>query len=444
MHLKRFWTVLGAFCFILSTEAYAQIDNLTNMSAEWVRLANRNAATDAADIVVYNPAGLVSLSNGFHLNVSNQTLFRKPEHTFTDPITLSTVSFEQDSPDWFVPNVYAAYTCDRWSVFTGVYIPGNAASLDYPDGSITTKRIGAVLFQQINQPFIEGFGMPGYTSVAGESIEASSLYLTGTIGGAYKVTDFISVAAGLRYIRAENDIEGGLTMTGGAFGELTPDLPFVVDVEQSADGWGAVFGVQVVPVKELVLALHYESQVSLNFEDKVQGSDNISQEIGLFIDGDRNHRDFPAMIGFGVSYQITPELRGEADLNYFFQEAADWGRSDAGEDISGMAGDVWSWGLSAAYQATPKLEISGGFLYTDHLWDDMDGYFLSATGAIETLYSDNWNLSTGIGYRITPNIKANLGLAFTIWDDETLITDIGPVKTENSTTTVAVGVDLSF
>ncbi|HRT44964.1 MAG TPA: outer membrane protein transport protein [Desulfomonilia bacterium] len=444
MRLNRFWSILGVLGTMIATDAYAQIDNLTNMSAEWVRLANRNAATDAADIVVYNPAGLVCLSDGFHLNVSNQTLFRRPEHTFTDPLTLSPVSFEQDDPDWFVPNVYAAYTRDRWSVFAGIYIPGNGASLDYPDGSITTRRIGAGVLQQINQEFMDAFGQVGYTAIAGESIEASSLYLTGTIGGAYKITDCISIAAGVRYIQADNDIEGELTLTGGTLGEATPDVPLTVDVEQSANGWGAVFGIQAVPIDGLVLALRYESKVSLNFKDDVNGSDNISQDIGLFVDGDRNRRDFPAMIGFGASYQITPELRGEADFNYFFQEAADWGRSVTGERISDMAGDVWSWGLSAAYLATPELEISAGFLYTDHLWDDMDGYFLSATGAIETLYSDNWNLSTGIGYRITPAVKLNLGVAFTIWEDETINTDIGPVKTENNTTTVAVGVDLSF
>lgn len=445
MFLKRVLIVLGILGVVFVPQARAQIDNLTNMSAEWVRLANRNAATDAADIVVYNPAGLASLSDGFHLNVSNQTLFRKPQHEFVDPITSGPVSFEQDDPDWFMPNVYAAYTKDRWSVFTGIYIPGNGASLDYPDGSITTRLIGLELIQEINQQIFDAFGVENaYTALANESIEASSLYLTGTIGGTYRVTDIVSLAAGVRYIRAENDIEGELTVTGGILGEMTPDQQFVVDVDQSADGWGFVLGIQVVPVEDLVLALRYESEVNLNFENDVHGSDNL----GIFIDGEMNHRDFPAMIGFGVSYQITPELRGEADFNWFFQENADWGRSETGERISDMAGDVWSWGLSAAYQATPELEVSAGFLYTDHLWDDMDGYFQSATGAIETLYSDNWNLSTGIGYLIGPGIRLNLGVAFTIWEDETILINAGPltipVKTENSTTTAAVGVDISF
>lgn len=439
MFLKRFLIFLGILGAFFATQAHAQIDNLTNMSAEWVRLANRNAATDATDIVVYNPAGLASLSDGFHLNISNQSMFRRPQHEFADPATGSTASFEQGDPDWFVPNVYTAYTKGLWSVFAGIYIPGNGASLDYPDGSITTRLIALDLLTNPASPF-SGI----YSGVTGESIEASSLYLTGTIGGACQVSDCVSVAAGVRYIRAENCIEGSLTLTS----DSAEPYPLAVDVDQSADGWGAVFGIQLMPVDELVLALRYESRVSLNFKDDVNGSDNISQDIDLFVDGDRNRRDFPAMIGFGASYQVTPELRGEADFNYFFQEAADWGRSDTGRDISDMAGDVWSWGLSAAYLATRELEVSAGFLYTDHLWDDMDGYFQSATGAIETLYSDNWNLSTGVGYLIRPGIKVNLGVAFTIWEDETIFIDAGPltipVRTENSTTTVAAGVDLAF
>ncbi|MGI6397062.1 MAG: hypothetical protein ACOX3E_07640 [Desulfomonilia bacterium] len=176
MFLKRVLIVLGILGVVFVPQARAQIDNLTNMSAEWVRLANRNAATDAADIVVYNPAGLASLSDGFHLNVSNQTLFRKPQHEFVDPITSGPVSFEQDDPDWFMPNVYAAYTKDRWSVFTGIYIPGNGASLDYPDGSITTRLIGLELIQEINQQIFDAFGVENaYTALANESIEASSL-----------------------------------------------------------------------------------------------------------------------------------------------------------------------------------------------------------------------------------------------------------------------------
>ncbi len=45
-------------------------DNKTNWSAEYIGILNRNAATDAADIVMYNPAGVMKMQNGLYGNLS--------------------------------------------------------------------------------------------------------------------------------------------------------------------------------------------------------------------------------------------------------------------------------------------------------------------------------------------------------------------------------------
>jgi long-subunit fatty acid transport protein len=110
---KRKLIVFSIFftLFFCTATAYAQIDQLTNMSVEWIRTGNRNAATDSTDIVVFNPAGLTKMSDGFHVNLSNQTLFRSPEHRFdlNLPASKDTHKYEQDSPDYFLPNFYCAY-----------------------------------------------------------------------------------------------------------------------------------------------------------------------------------------------------------------------------------------------------------------------------------------------------------------------------------------------
>ena len=77
--LKLFLIALLTCCSQLIN---AQLDNLSNMSAEWMRLSARNAATDATDIVVYNPAGITSMTNGLHINIGNQSLFRNPSHQY--------------------------------------------------------------------------------------------------------------------------------------------------------------------------------------------------------------------------------------------------------------------------------------------------------------------------------------------------------------------------
>ncbi|MGC9324787.1 MAG: OmpP1/FadL family transporter [Desulfomonilia bacterium] len=438
MFSRRIVLSVCLFSMMVVPAVYAQIDNLTNMSAEWIRMSNRNAAIDAPDIVVFNPAGTVSLSPGFHLDIGNQFMFRMPEHSFTDPLDTGDLGYEQESPDLLVPNVYAAYTRDQWSLFGGIHIPGGGASLDYPDGSFTTRLIGASLIGP-GGPY-EGI----YTAITDESIEAQSVYIATTLGGAYQVTDLFSLAIGIRCINARNTIDGRLTLSGGVAGDATPDIPLRVDVDQSARGWGGIFGIQIIPRERLIIALHYETQVKLDFEDDINSADNISEDLGLFVDGEKNRRDFPAMVGLGASYQINPKLRCEADFNWFFQKNANWGKNEDGSDNSNDAGDVWSIGAAAAYQLSPELEVSGGFLYTKHDWDDLDAYYNNNLGAIEVMYSTNVNLSTGFAYRIRPNVKLNLGVSYTLWNDEDILTPIGEVSTENTTFTTALGIDIAI
>lgn len=417
-------------CLLLSNgQCFAQIDNLTNMSAEWVRMSNRNAATDAADIVVYNPAGLVSMSDGFHLNLSNQMMFRKPSHSFDDPLGTGRLSYEQDSPDLFVPNLYASYKKGLWSVFGGVYMPGSAGAIDYPDGSITTRELGAAS--------LLGQTTTDYQGMTSEHLKGTSLYLATSLGGAYKVSEKISVAAGIRNISVSNSIKGGLTLTGGT----NPDYPLNVHVDQEDNGWGGILGVQVRPDDRLNLALHYESPVKLDIKTDVKHDDT-----GLYVDGEKNRRDFPGMIGMGASYQFTEKFRGELDANYWFQNAANWGKASDGRDISNLAGDCWSIGVTGVYQITPELDVSAGTLYTLFRWNDIDAYYSDNLGSYEVQYSNNVNLAAGFGYKIIPALKLNCGLNYTWWKDESVF-DSNIQKTvdmKNSTLIFALGFDYSI
>ena len=58
------------------------IENKHNWSAEWVRSLNRNAATDSADAVAYNPAGVMKMDSGFYLNGTGQYALKDYSNTF--------------------------------------------------------------------------------------------------------------------------------------------------------------------------------------------------------------------------------------------------------------------------------------------------------------------------------------------------------------------------
>lgn len=439
--MKKMYAFYGViifiFIFIFSTGIFAQIDNLTNMSAEWIRMSNRNAATDATDIVVYNPAGLTKLADGFHLNLSNQTLVRKPEHTFDLGIGLGKESYTQDSIDAFLPNFYAAYKKDNWAIFGGVYIPGGGAVVDYPRGSLTTKLIGLSLL-----PLFPGV----YDYFKDDFLEASSLYLTTTFGAAYALYDTISVAAGVRYIMAKNTIKAGITLTN--FSGLAPDAPLSIDSEDRANGLGVVCGINISPTPELNIGIHYETRVKLEFETEVLQD---SFDGAIVVDGEKHRRDFPAMLGVGISYNFTPELRGEVDFNYFFQEQADWGTIRIGteeDEISYFAGDCYSFGAALAYQVTPKLQLSAGGLYTKFDFKEINCYYANL-GAFEVLYSNNLNLGAGFSYKVCDRLKVNLGVSYTIWKDETIKALAAfplyfDVDTNNTSYAFALGLDFSL
>lgn len=430
-------SIIGVLLFAGSTVLFGQIDNLTNMSAEWIRLSNRNAALDAVDIVVYNPAGLIKLTDGFHFNISNQILIRKPEHGFD--LGMGKETYTQDGIDPFIPNFFAAYKKDRWALFGGIYIPAGGAVVDYPQGSINTKLLGYSVIPQFG-------GL--YDYFKNDYLKATSLYLTFTAGGAYAISDFISIAGGLRYIDVKNTTKLGLTAADSS--GVIPGTALDLDAKMTGNGIGGILGVDIFPMKGLNIGIHYETKVKLELEADIIKD---SFEGMLISQGDKSRRDLPAMLGVGVSYDITSCLRAEMDFNYCFQKQADWGITSIGETENAIltakaAGDCYSLGACLAYQACPKFQVSAGFLYTVFDFKNMAGYY-TTVGAFEVLYSDNCNLGAGFCYALTNKVKLNVGVSTTIWKDETIKAlaayplDLD-VQTTNKTFAFAIGANISL
>ena len=102
---------LGAFVLVVISSLVAVpsfaggIDTKNNHSAEYVRTFNRNAATDAADIVIYNPAGTSFMEDGLYVNGSIQYLVKE----YTN--TIGGTEYESDTPSvipaWFWAGIQA-------------------------------------------------------------------------------------------------------------------------------------------------------------------------------------------------------------------------------------------------------------------------------------------------------------------------------------------------
>jgi len=431
--MKRI-TLLFAILVVLTTAATAQMDNLTNMSAKWIRSGVRNAALDGSgDMVNYNPAGLAMLDDGIYLSLSNQTLIRKPQHTFN--FGMGATTMEQDGIDPFLPMFYGAWKMNDFAVSTGVYISGGGATVNYPKGSFNTYLMGFMLL-----PFMAETG--GYTSFKDQSLEASSYYLTIPLNLSYSFTDKLAVSVGGRYLMGMNKIKAGMTFTGS---EFAPDNPLTIDYGTNASGIGGVFGVVYKATVKLNLAIHYETKVKLEFEAK----DNKGT-MQLEEDGVKSRRDLPAVLNTGVTYDINEKLTGGIDFNYYFQTSADWGEiqdPNSGEFVKAAdaAGNCYAANLGFTYNVNEKLDLSAGCSYTAFQIDNIELYY-TIMGNYEALKYSNLNVGLGGGYYITKNIQLDLGLSRTFWKDREINSPFAeaPVNVTAKSYVITVGLDFRF
>ena len=408
----------------------AQMDNLANMSAKWIRANARNAALDGADIVNYNPAGLVKLNDGIYFSLNNQTLFRKPQHSFDLGLGTGEQSFEQDGADFFLPSFYAAFKKNKWAVSSGIYVTGGGASADYPEGSINTTLMG--------YPFLSTIAPMGYSSFNNQSLKASSYYLAIPLNFSYLVTEKLSFSVGGRYIIANNHTEAGMVFHG-----TSPDYSMTVDYKNEARGFGGIIGLNYAVSEKLNLAIHYETKVKLEFEAK----DNKGTYKDLAPDGAKSDRDLPAVLYTGISYKINEKLTTALDFNYYFQKGADWGKNSSDKEISEIAGDCYHIALGTYYQVLPKLQLSAGAKYIHFGYSNQEQYY-TQLGAYEAVKYDNFNIGIGAGYSVTDNVQVDLGIGRTFWTDKSIKAENWPSKPNvditNKAYVIALGLDIKF
>jgi len=428
--------IIAAIAILFITQgAYAQLDNLINSSAEWMRTPARNAATDAGDIVVYNPAGLVRLNNGFTINLGNQSLFRKPTHTYDLGLGAGEQSFQQDGVDAFIPNLYASYKKDQWALFTGIFISGGGATANYPNGSINTDLIALQLLMQ---------AQGAYGAIENQHLKASSVYLTSTIGTAYAVNDRLSFAVAGRFINATNKTQAGMTLTQSPFG--LQDVEFSLNTSDNASSYGAVLSTMFKATPKFDMTLRYETAVKLDFETTTKTND-----FGATTNGAKSRRDLPAVLAWGGAYSASSTVKVYADVNYYFQKQANWSNSTVVTDEkkwSDLAGNAVAYNFGITFNATPKFLWSVGGGYADNQYADHNGYY-TKLGAYEVAAEDNYNLNTGFSYKAGKSVTLTCGYMHTFYNTQTIKAlnaqplDVD-VKVKNSLDAFAIGANLQF
>ena len=453
----------------------------SNQSASFLRSIARGTSLDP-DAVYNNPAGVVFMDNGFHIGINDQ--MAKQTRTVTSTFAPFAMSNGNATKEYVgevfspaIPSVHFAWKHNRWAVMVGMGVNGGGGSLEFDNGLASFERQFSVLPGAISQ-LGQQLGQMNPAMAVSANRYSMDMYLKGNsmtlafnAGVAFRITDWLSVAAQLRYSTTSNGYEGymkniqinptmaamGLqgdmmsaaqffTAAGAALGQLNPALAqqAAVYAAQTADHTLDVKqkGTSISPV--LALAFHkgkwdasvkYEFKMATELEiesEPISANDPVIN--GIFPNGAKVKSETPALLAVALSrhfgsVKVTAEWH-----NYFDKDAQNsFSPCITGNTNEYLLGAEWSisdkWLVSAGVQRTAlNMDINK--------YSDMN-FVTSST-----------SVAAGVKYNFSEKVGLNLGIMPTFYDKETAVGQASGINFTDvyHRTSIAwgIGLDLKF
>lgn len=420
----------------------------TNQSASFLRSIARGTSLDP-DAVYNNPAGVVFMENGFHIGLNDQMAAQTRTISSTygafamgaENRGMATKEFKGEVFSPVIPSVHLAWKHNRWAIMAGVGVNGGGGSLEFDEGLGSFERQFSVLPGAINQ-LGAAMGLSASAYDMDMELTGKSMTLAFNVGAAFRITDWLSIAAQVRvgvtnnsYVGEIEDIAINPTMAamglngqmmnasqfftaaGQALGAINPALAgeaakyaaltadHILDVKQK--------GTSVSPV--LALAFHKGKwDASIKYEFKmgteldiesapVSAKDPVINSI--FADGTTVKAETPALLSAAVSRHFGP-VKVTAEWHHYFDKDAENSFSNV---IEGNTNEAL---LGAEWTISDKWLVSAGVQRT-------------ALNMIENNYSDmnfscpSWSVGFGAAYSFSERVRLNLGIMPTFYEDVT-------------------------
>ncbi|MBR7114324.1 MAG: hypothetical protein IKC66_00065 [Alistipes sp.] len=420
----------------------------TNQSASFLRSIARGTSLDP-DAVYNNPAGVVFMENGFHIGLNDQMAAQTRTISSTygafamgaENRGMATKEFKGEVFSPVIPSVHLAWKHNRWAIMAGVGVNGGGGSLEFDEGLGSFERQFSVLPGAISQ-LGAAMGLSASAYDMDMELTGKSMTLAFNVGAAFRITDWLSIAAQVRvgvtnnsYVGEIDDIEINPTMAamglngqmmnasqfftaaGQALGAINPALAgeaakyaaltadHILDVKQK--------GTSVSPV--LALAFHKGKwDASIKYEFKmgteldiesapVSAKDPVINSI--FADGTTVKAETPALLSAAVSRHFGP-VKVTAEWHHYFDKDAENSFSNV---IEGNTNEAL---LGAEWTISDKWLVSAGVQRT-------------ALNMIENNYSDmnfscpSWSVGFGAAYSFSERVRLNLGIMPTFYEDVT-------------------------
>lgn len=437
----------------LATSVYAggPMTN-TNQSASFLRSIARGTSLDP-DAVHTNPAGVVFMENGFHIGLSDQMAAQTRTITSTfAPFAMNggspTKEFEGKVFSPVIPSVHLAWKHNRIAIMAGMGVNGGGGSLEFDNGLASFERQFAVLPGAVTQLGAQlGQLNPAMAVSANQYgidmyLKGSSMTLAFNVGAAYRLTDWLSVAAQVRIGVASNSYEGHMkniqfnpTMAamglngqmisasqffqqaGAALGQINPQYAamaqqyavqtadHILDLKQKGTSISPVLAVALHKGKwDASIKYEFKMGTELEIDSKpVSAGDPVIN--GIFPDGAKVKSETPALLTVAVSRHFGP-VKVTAEWHEYFDKDAENSFSNV------INGNTMEYLLGAEWNISERWLISAGVQRTQL---DM----------IENNYSDmnfsisSWSVGFGAAYNFSEKVRLNVGVMPTFYESVT-------------------------
>lgn len=420
----------------------------TNQSASFLRSIARGTSLDP-DAVLHNPAGVVFMENGWHFGISDQMAYqtRSTESTFApfaqnaaNPGRMTNI-YEGDVFSPLIPSFHLAWKKNRWAIMIGMGVNGGGGTIEYDKGLASFERQFAVLPGAISQ-FGVNYGLSANQYSMDMYLKGKSQTLAFNVGAAFRITDWLSVAAQLRVGVTSNAYEGymkniqvnptmasmgldGQMIPASYFfqqaatmlGQVNPDLgvqaatyaamtaDHILDVKQKGTSFSPVVALSFHKGKwDATVKYEFKMGTELEIESAaISANDPVIN--GIFPNGAKVKAETPALLAVAASRQCGP-VKVTLEWHHYFDKDAENSFSQA------IKGNTNEYLAGLEYQVAKRWLISLGVQRTQY-------------NLYEAYYSD-MNFSTpstsvglGLKFNITDAIALNAGFMKTFYEDVT-------------------------
>jgi long-chain fatty acid transport protein len=237
----------------------------------------------------------------------------------------------------------------------------------------------------------------------------------------YRVTDRLSLAAGLDFIYVDTELKAmvnqsvtGLFLPPAFGGPIAESLP---DIEQKFDGegWGSGFnlGALFKATDRISIGAAYRSQVDVDIDGDMSFGGVDPRLALLFREGEAESTiKLPAQFVAGVALQATDDLIVEVGTRWEDWDVNDKQTLDLQNTFLGQPSIVidrnwhstWAYNIGANYQLNEKIALNLGYLYGENavpnkaiepIIPDSDVHLFTIG---TDLTCDAWTLSAAFGY----------------------------------------------